>query len=162
MLFPGYIIFASQNKKLNNSIQLLIMLRRDYLKKQTDRFAEALRKILAGLLLLPDKGTAGERLDSITRSLKAELDADLEELLALPDDVLVNRLLTEKGFGPESLEAFADLLSHLADGLQEQDRERRLLIYGKCLVLYKSSSETGRTFSFERHAKMERIQDLMR
>ncbi len=137
------------------------MLRRDYFKKQTDRLAEVLRKILADLLLLKDKGTAGERVDSLTQALKSELDTDPEELLALPDEVLVNRLSKEKGFSAESLEALADLFSHLADELPEEEQARKLFIYGKCLCLYKTCSETGNTFSFERHAKMERIRSLI-
>jgi len=85
---------------------------RDYFKKEIEKIGEVLARVLASLI---DPSSIKRRESSINnalKTLKAELDIDLETLLANDDDAVITGI-EAKHFSPGNIKAFADVLYHL-------------------------------------------------
>ncbi len=132
----------------------------DYLKRQLDQLGQVLAKMLSGLLGLKNKQSLEEGIEQTNQALKAELGFTSDELMALENEELVRILENEKGFKKSHFEKLADLFLFLAE--QSSELKKRKLLYEKCLILFKHIEQSENTYSFERHAKVEEINQILK
>lgn len=139
------------------------MEKRDYLMDQIEQLGQALAGIFSKLMGYKDQGKVPEATEMTSLSLKTELDLDLDELSAIPTDEFVSRIKEDKKFNYSNMELLADILLHIADDIHNSnpDSNQDLNLYGKCLKVYKYLSDRDLTYSFERQAKIERIENLL-
>lgn len=91
------------------------MERSDYLEKQINQLGKVLGTIFARLLALKNESMSETKLLPVAaEALKNELDIDMDELLAQPDDTFIENLQTNLNFSPENLDQLADILTLLA------------------------------------------------
>ncbi len=126
----------------------------DFLERQISQMARILGRILTNLIGLKKRGQFNEGIEITNQALKSELDFDIDELLAVPNDQLIRFLLEEKRLGCRNIEKLTEILSLLAEDAPKGKKER---IYEKCLILYEHIEETETTFSFDRRSQIERI-----
>jgi hypothetical protein len=130
----------------------------DYLKKQIDQLARILGKILTDMLGLKNQGQVGAGIEMSIQALKDELDIDIQELIELETSHFIPSLQSEKGFTDVALEQLASLLLAFADNQQYGDSKK---VYRKCLAIYEYLEKVDKTYSVERHLKMDRIKKLV-
>lgn len=130
------------------------MEQRDYLKKQTDELGQVLFAIITNLLQLKNAGTFHEGLQSTNQQLKEVLDYDVDELLAIPDDVFISTLKAKK-IKNDGLDKLGELLLLLADN--ENSFEKKNELYKKSLLLFDKLESVETIYSMDRHRKIERI-----
>jgi len=73
----------------------------DYFLKQIDILGRILGRVLSDLLKLKSKGEIMDCIEITTKSLKNELDLNLNEILILNSDAFIKFLLEEKKFNNE-------------------------------------------------------------
>jgi hypothetical protein len=130
---------------------------------QIEQLGQALALILSKLMDFRKQGKVPEAIEMTSLSLKAELNLDLDELLAIPADEFVIRLKEDKKFNYANLELLADILLHIADETtgSNPDSTQHLNLYAKALKVYKYLNERDLTYSFERQSKIVRIESLL-
>jgi len=130
---------------------------------QIEQLGQALAMILSKLMDFRKHGKVPEAIEMTSLSLKAELNLDLDELLAIPADEFVIRLKEDKKFNYANLELLADILLHIADETNgsNPDSTQHLNLYTKALKVYKYLNERDLTYSFERQSKIVRIESLL-
>lgn len=139
------------------------MEKRDYLIDQIEQLGQALAMIFSKLLGFKNQGKVPEAIEMTSLSLKSELNLDLDELMAIPTEDFVSRMKEDKKFNYTNLELLADILLHIADELYQRnsDSMQDLNFYDKALKVYKYLNERDLTYSFERQAKIERIESVL-
>jgi hypothetical protein len=139
------------------------MEKRDYLMDQIEQLGRALAMILSKLMGFRNEGKVPESIELTSLSLKTELDLDLDELSAIPTEDFVSRMKGDKKFNYANLEILADILLHIADDINESNTGSRqgLNFYNKALKVYTYLNERDLTYSFDRQAKIERINGLL-
>ncbi len=139
------------------------MEKHDYLMDQIEQLGQALAGIFSKLMGLRDQGKVPEAIEMTSLSLKTELDLDLDELSAIPTDDFVSRMKEDNRFNHSNLGILADILLHIADNIHISNPEsiQDQNLYGKCLNVYKYLNDRDLTYSFERQAKIERIDSLL-
>lgn len=139
------------------------MEKRDYLMDQIEQLGRALAMIYSKLLGFRNEGKVPEAIEMTTLSLKTELDLDLDELAAIPTEDFLSRMKDDKKFNYANLEILADILLHIADDINQSDPDSKqdLNFYDKALKIYKYLNERDLTYSFERQAKIERIESIL-
>jgi len=137
--------------------------KRDYLMDQIEQLGRALAMIYSKLLGFRNEGKVPEAIEMTTLSLKTELDLDLDELAAIPTEDFLSRMKDDKKFNYANLEILADILLHIADDINQSDPDSKqdLNFYDKALKIYKYLNERDLTYSFERQAKIERIESIL-
>jgi len=137
--------------------------KRDYLMDQIEQLGRALAMIYSKLLGFRNEGKVPEAIEMTTLSLKTELDLDLDELAAIPTEDFLSRMKDDKKFNYANLEILADILLHIADDINQSDPDSKqdLNFYDKALKVYKYLNERDLTYSFERQAKIERIESIL-
>ncbi len=139
------------------------MEKRDYLMDQIEQLGQALAMIYSKLMGFRDQGKVPEAIEMTSLSLKTELNIDLDELSAIPGEDFVIRMKEDKKFNYSNLELLADILLHIANDIHSSypDSKQDLNLYDKCLKVYKYLNDRDLTYSFERQAKIERIESLL-
>jgi hypothetical protein len=135
----------------------------DYLKKQFDRLARALAKILADLLGLKYDVDLNQELKIISELNEAELGFDLMEILDLPDDQFIENLRIEKNFGNENFEILADIFLFLIENSSntEQNKVKKKRLAEKCRIIWEYLEKSESAYSLERNSKLERIHSYL-
>jgi hypothetical protein len=133
------------------------MEQQDYLKRQIDQLAQALGKMLSGIIGLKNKGQVNEGIEIAYQTLKSEIDLDIQKLVDGPND-FIDTLITEKNFNNESLEKLADILLTIADNRQDDNTKT---LYKKCLTIYEYLEKAENVYSIDRQWKMERIKNVL-
>ncbi len=139
------------------------MEKRDYLMDQIEQLGRALAMIYSKLQGFRNEGKVPESIELTSLSLKTELDLDLDELSAIPAGDFVSRMKEDKKFNYANLEILADILLHIADDINQSDPDSRegRDFYNKALKVYNYLNERDLTYSFERQAKIERIESII-
>ena len=75
---------------------------KDHLKKQIDQLGIVLRKVLSDLLGIKQQGVQQDVVETTNKALKSEIDLDLNEFIALPDDSFIDTLISKKEFNNEN------------------------------------------------------------
>lgn len=135
---------------------------RDYLKRQIEEAGQVLARIMADLTGFKNQGKVNEGIENVQLTLKSELDLDLERLMPMAPGELIDALTRNEKLQEENFDQLADLLDELADGLMWQNQaDRAKDLYEKILILYQHLDQTGTAFSFNRHAKIEKVRQKL-
>ncbi|EMR01162.1 hypothetical protein [Cesiribacter andamanensis] len=136
--------------------------RSDYLKRQFDQLGRALGKLLADLLGIKQQGQPGEVLALLDQRLQELLTLSVKQLAAIAPRELVPTLQQEYKLEPHHLEPMADVLCEAAEGfLLQHDAQTARALWERALVLYTHLEADESLFSFERHFKIKRLQELL-
>lgn len=129
----------------------------DYIKREIDKLGKVLAKVLAGLLGLKSEGKLSDGIAVTNQSLKAELDFDLDTLLALPENELLPFLAGTKKLSNVQMELIADLLFESAD----ESSAHYLSRYSCALAIYEALRDNELTYSISRHYRIELIRQAI-
>ncbi|AEA45840.1 hypothetical protein [Fluviicola taffensis] len=132
----------------------------DYLRRQIDQLGQVLARMLSGLLGLKDKGLLNQGMEETDQALKAEFGFTTDEFVLLENEAFIQLLEQEKQFKEVHFEKLADLFLLLADNTV--DSQKQTLLFEKCLKIYKRLEQSETTYSFDRHAKMEKINNMLK
>lgn len=133
---------------------------KDHLKKQIDQLGIVLRKVLSDLLGIKQQGVQQDVVETTNKALKSEIDLDLNEFIALPDDSFIDTLISKKGFNNENLDYFTDILISIAERYPGDEAMKKSL-YQKCLLIYTFQEKSASTYSFGRQMKTDRLKKLL-
>ena len=131
------------------------MEQRDYLMKQVEQLALVLKKLLS--TLLPGNNPGMETTASVNQEFAENLGYDLDQLLAIDDARWIEVLQNIPQLSPANLEKLAELLLAIGEG--NPTGENRGL-YRKSLLIYRHLEKSEKTWSFERNAKIDKIESL--
>lgn len=134
------------------------MEQKDFLKKQIDELATSLGKLLTELLKLKKEGKTKESLELTNETLKTELTQDLDELIAIPDEVFIAGLKSRK-IKNEAFDKLAEVLLVIADNEGESEKGKQ--IYKKCFLLLEKLESVEPIYSMDRHRKIERLKKII-
>lgn len=130
----------------------------DYLKRQIDQLSRILGKILSGMIGLKNQGQISESIEMTNKTLKKELELDVQELIDIKTDNFITTLKSEKDFTDESLDKLAEILWVIADSRQDDDRKK---VYLKCLTIYEYLEKVEKTYSIDRQMKIAQIKNML-
>ena len=133
------------------------MEQQDYLKRQIDQLGKVLAKIFSYLLGLKNSGQINEGLEITNKTLKNELNFDIQNLLDIPTDDFVNTLKEHKNLANDNLGKLADILLLIADNAQADNKK----IYEKCLAIYEYLEKAENIYTIDRQWKIERIKNVL-
>jgi hypothetical protein len=128
------------------------MFRKGYLDQQI----EELGRVMAKLLTDMTGQKSGESADAINEMLQNELNLNIEDLTSMPDEAIIETLTAHPKFDTNNLERLGDIFATLA----QSDTSNKPL-FQKSLVLYRHVDVSGKIFSVERNAKIDRIKKLL-
>jgi hypothetical protein len=134
------------------------MQKEDFLKKQIDQLGLVLGKMLADLLGLKTQGQIQLGISIVNQALKEEISLDINDLVLIPKEEFITKLLESKSFNNENLEKIADIL--LLIGVDSQNSMKKDLLE-RSLLIFEYINKTTSTYSFERHLKIQRIKDIL-
>jgi hypothetical protein len=131
----------------------------DYIKRQIDQLGRVLGKILADLTGLKSQGQMGDGIEAADHALQNDLGLNISELNAIPIELFISRLQTEKGMRDQTFEQLAGILFTIAEELDDAvtANEKKQKLYERSLVLYEHLDTTSSTYSFDRHMRIEKI-----
>lgn len=127
----------------------------DYFLNQLDILGRVLGKALADILRLKKQGQVMDGIEITSQALKAELDLDLSELLAIPNEKFIETLLTNEKNKLEHLEKLAEILYELGNGLHENNNQNRKIYFEKANLLFEYVNKHSTTYSIDRMNKMK-------
>jgi len=138
------------------------MEKEDYLLKQIEQLGRVLGKLLSYLLGIKNSGQISQAVNFANKSLKSELNFDIDNLLLFDNEEFINILTANQQFSNSNLETFADIILNLADEyyIVDNEMEKAMNLYQKSLKIYKYLNQKDLTFSFERQMKIEKINQL--
>ena len=128
------------------------MFQEDYLLRQINQLARALGKLVFDFIGIKNTGLIEEYHQVADKILKEEIDYNLTELLDIPDDEFVSRLLRKDGFNDANLNLLADLFYEMGSYLSKKEA---LPYLKKAFILYQYVENHDSTYSFERRKKIE-------
>ena len=132
---------------------------RDYLKRQIDVLGRILGKLLSDLLEKKGNGEIVGGIELTNQILNEELNLTIEKITEIPEEDFVNFLETEKKFTNENLEQLAEIMIvNIESGI---DEITKLKLYNKSLILLEHIEKNDKTYSFERHLKIEKIKGII-
>jgi hypothetical protein len=139
------------------------MEKRDYLMDQIEQLGQSLAQIFSKLFGLSKQGKVPEAIEMTSRSLKTELDLDLNEIASIPNGDFIITLQKDKKLNHTNLELLADILLQVADETCNDNlkSDESINLYSKCLEIYNHLNERDLTYSFVRESKIARIQSLL-
>jgi hypothetical protein len=133
------------------------MEQQDYLKKQIDQLGKVLSKILSDFLGLKNNGQINAALDITNRTLKNELNFDIQDLLDIPTDNFIDTLTTQRNLTTDNLDKLAEILFLIADNRQDNNKK----IYEKCMKIYEYLEKTENIYSLDKQWKMKHIKSKL-
>lgn len=136
----------------------------DYLKRQFDQLGKALGRILASLIALRDEGETLEVLEFTNRALKKELNLDIDQLLAIPQEKFIHLFKEDEKLKSKHLEKLGNIFYQLADLMDQQDLdgEKKMSLYERSSVIYEYLNTTGSVYSLERQFLINKIRKMLR
>lgn len=127
------------------------MYRKDFLEQQIEQLGRVLSRMLAQMLGI--KHATPADLEPASRTLKEELNWNLEELLAISESEWIDTLMATGKFNADNLERLADLFAVLA----KTDAKNARAYLQKSLLIYRHVDAAERTFSLERQTRIDAI-----
>lgn len=132
------------------------MIQKDYIQRMIEQISKVLG-LLMGLDVPEDK------IKIINEAYARWLKENPDYLRKLTPDNIVEVLVRGKGYGAEQSEFLAELLAE--EGKAEAERGYSVLavdLWRKSLVLFDYVNDEQQLFSFERQAKIETIEQLIK
>lgn len=137
------------------------MEQRDYIMREIEALGKMLGAMIKFLLGLKNGTTTAQSIEIVSQTFQSEVDLDLDMLLSIDPDNLINYLTTNnKGFNEENLDKLAEILFMIGDYIAIED-SKRFLYYKRSLVIYEHLNKVQKTYSLDRHLRMEKIKDLL-
>lgn len=137
------------------------MEQRDYIMKEIEALGKMLGTMVKFLLGLKHGTSTAQGIEIVSQTLQSEVDLDLDMLLSIDPDNLIDYLLTNnKGFNEENLNKLAEILFTIAEYMPVED-PKRFLYYKRSLVIYEYLDKVQKTFSLDRHLRLEQIKNLL-
>jgi hypothetical protein len=138
------------------------MEQKDYLKRQIDEAGRVLGKVIAYLTGLNNEENVKDGIEKTDQTLQSELGIGFNELIGISKDQFINTLLDKENLHTENFEDLAELLNELGDRYNElNNQEDAKNLYEKALLIYEYLEESGSTFSFTRHTKMDNLKNKL-
>lgn len=136
------------------------MFRKDYIQKQLEQLGRVIAKVIADLSGLKTDGATDEGLRLARNTMQAELDVELNDLIALKPDDTIEFLIAEKQLIPGKLNLLADLLFATLPLYEESGQELIAEnLREKTLLLYEYVNLSERTFSATRQQNIAALKD---
>lgn len=126
----------------------------DLLKKQIDQLGKLLNKILEDLIH-PGDSDNPTLPEAVQEVLLDAGEPGLNQLMALTPEEIVQIWVSKDSKTHENLEKLADIYAALSE--KEADRAKKKPYSLKALSLYEYITSKTATFSFERNAKIQRL-----
>jgi len=133
----------------------------DLFKKQLDQLALLLGKTLTTILQLREKPGINISEQSF-KSIREELNIDVNELLLEPSDKLINLLKDNYGYQHEHLNILSEIFYETACALYENGEiEKAKLVFERALILFEFENKTKKDLALERIIKIQKINRLL-
>lgn len=132
----------------------------DYFLNQIDILGRVLGKILADILHLKKQGQVMDGIETTCQVLKSELDFNLSELIVIPNEKLIEILLSNNKVKLEHLEKLAEIIYELGFGLKEKNNFEMNQYLEKSYLLFEHVNKHSNVYSIERMNKMEMIKPI--
>jgi hypothetical protein len=127
----------------------------DYFKKQIDQLGKVLAQLIADMIGLKAQGQETEMVAVVDKALKNELGLDISALIAIPQDQFINELKSQTDINDSNLNSLAEILFNITIEHQNKEIKDKLLI--RTLKIYEYLEKNDKTFSMDRHFKIEQI-----
>ena len=132
---------------------------KDYIKKQIDVLGRILGKLLTNLLGNKTNGEVVGGIETTNQILNEKLNLSIEKISFIPEEEFVNFLKTEKEFTNENLEQLAEILMlNIENGINEITK---IKLCRKYLILLEYIEQNDKTYSLERHLRIEKVKGLI-
>ena len=132
---------------------------KDYIKKQIDVLGRILGKLLANLIGNKNNGEIVGGIEITNQILNEKLNLSIEKISLIPEEEFVNFLKTEKEFTNENLEQLAEIL--MLNVKNVIDEITKIKLYRKYLILLEYIEKNDKTYSLERHLKIEKVKGII-
>ena len=133
----------------------------DLFKKQLDQLSLLLGKTLAILLQLREKPGINVS-DEFFKTIKKELNINIDELLLQPSDNLINLLRDKYGYQNGHFNILSEILYETANTLYENGEiEKARLVFQKTLLLFEYENKIQKDLPLERIFKIQKIKRLL-
>ena len=133
----------------------------DLFKKQLDQLALLLGKTLTTILQLREKPGINISEQSF-KTIREELNLDVNELLLEPSDKLINLLKDNYGYQNEHLNILSEIFYETACLLYENGEiEKAKLVFERALILFEFENKTKKDLALERIFKIQKINRLL-
>ena len=133
----------------------------DLFKKQLDQLALLLGKTLTTILQLREKPGINISEQSF-KTIREELNLDVNELLLEPSDKLINLLKDNYGYQNEHLNILSEIFYETACLLYENGEiEKAKLVFERALLLFEFENKTKKDLALERNFKIQKINRLL-
>ena len=133
----------------------------DLFKKQLDQLALLLGKTLTTILQLREKPGINISEQSF-KTIREELNLDVNELLLQPSDKLMNLLRDNYGYQNEHLNILSEIFYETACLLYENGEiEKAKLVFERALILFEFENKTKKDLALERIFKIQKINHLL-
>lgn len=111
------------------------MVNNDFLMKQIDSLELGLRALLSKRISVSDNSTETNHFGFTNESLKKKINVDLLEIIDIPDNLLIELLLS-KGFTPSNLNDIIHIIFYLTNKNQKSNAEYDAnVLFRKSLVI---------------------------
>lgn len=134
------------------------MEQRDFVLREIEKIGAMLLALVGKLKSIsPGKQFTVER-HRIDSDIKSATGLSLEELLLLPVEDISGRLLGDSRFNEENITKLAEVLAAISELLPEAESDQAL---ERELGILELIEREGKTYSFERQARIAMLKELM-
>jgi hypothetical protein len=139
------------------------MQQEDYLKRQIDQLGRVLGKVLADLLGLKSTGQLTQGTEAASQTLKSAIGLDIGDLASIPALEFVETLQKSGKLNDDNLETLAEIMLIVAEDSDQPgaDREYVKQLYERSLLLYEYLDQASSLYSYDRHARINRIRQVI-
>ncbi len=139
------------------------MPKEDYIEKHLNQMSRALGKVLFNAMGDSNEGQIKLSVELLEQKIEEVLDLPFEKTIELNNDEFISELINKRDFNEDNFQKLADLLFQLALMNQSQNnQEKSVRLFKKCLALYLQVDKTSTVFSFERNQRVKMINKLMK
>jgi hypothetical protein len=139
------------------------MQQEDYLKRQIDQLGRVLGKVLSDLLGLKSAGQVTEGTEAASQALKNGIGLDISDMASIPAGEFVEILRNTWQINDGNLETLAEIMLVFAEDSDQGGAagEGVSALYERILLIYEYLDQTSSLYSYERHARINRIRLML-
>ncbi len=139
------------------------MPKEDYIEKHLNQMSRALGKVLFNAMGDSNEGQIKLSVELLEQKIEEVLVLPFEKTIEINNDEFISELINKRDFNEDNFQKLADLLFQLALMNQSQNnQEKSVRLFKKCLALYLQVDKTSTVFSFERNQRVKMINKLMK
>jgi hypothetical protein len=146
-----------------NTVKRQKLEQEDYIKRQIHQLGIALGVILADLIRLTARGREIQEIEAADQAIKTALGLNIEDLTLIPTKSFLTTLLDTQKFSDNNFEQLAEIMFLIAEELNAGKTEvgKMKKLYERALIIFTILDKTSLTYSFDRHAKIEKIKNVL-